>query len=561
MPKDAIQTAIPGAILDLGASLDRSRSVGSRRVGHANAAFAEQDAAFEDVALGMAMGDATARKFLGLHERGQDEAERRLRLRAMALLARRYLCETPSRSHVEMAELAMAAMDPKKPSGAALLAARHGIGKMAVEGLLKTVPAGPFSWNVGIVPDGRAVQWLVGGGGSLGILTPKRLAAATRQIDAAGETSCEESDCPAPVPLPAKTIRDRIAERVVGLDGGQLDVVASRLALHMARARLLACNHDPGTPNEVILVLRESGTGKTFLCETAGQVTGLPFGACNAAELTLTGYVGQNAADAGLLGIIQAAKGRVEAARFGLCCYDEITKRAAAMNDSVVTSTGVLNELLRIVQGQVTQVGGKRSNYDSIYWVNTYGMFFFLAGHAPGLDRLIERRQGRATLGFGGLGMRNACRGVLLDALEDYGLTAELINRLTAVVVLPPPRLCDLIKAATSKNGVISNYNRVLTARHCILRVDDAAVREMAAQCLSSRLYYRGLSSIVSSLAAEAVTQGEGKSLTVRAVDVRRVVERLDDAAEDLLAHKRAAPTAEGEHVVDGPGRLAATAG
>jgi ATP-dependent Clp protease ATP-binding subunit ClpX len=231
------------------------------------------------------------------------------------------------------------------------------------------------------------------------------------------------------------------------------------------------------------------------------------------------------------------------------------------MNDSVVTSTGVLNELLRIVQGQITQVGGKRSNYDSIYWVNTYGMFFFLAGHAPGLDRLIERRQGRTTLGFGGSNPRNGSRGVLLDALEDYGLTSELVNRLTAVVALPPPRLCDLIKAATGKNGVISNFNRVLTARHCILRVDEAAVREMAAQCLSSRLYYRGLSSIVSALAAEAVTQGEGKALTVRPADVRRVVGRLDDAAEDLLAHKRAVPTGEGDHVMDGQERLAASTG
>jgi ATP-dependent Clp protease ATP-binding subunit ClpX len=427
---------------------------------------------------------------------------------------------------------------------------------MAASGLVRTVPSGPYTWNVGIVPDGRFVTWLAGGNYSLGILTPKRLAAATRPADAASE----ESDCAVPAPLPAKTIRDRIAEKVVGLDGGQLDVVAGRLALHMARAKLLAAGHDPGTPNEVILVLGESGTGKTFLCETAGQVTGLPFGICNAAELTLTGYVGLNA-DAGLLGVIQAARGRVDVARFGLCCYDEVTKRAASTNDSTVTSTGVLNELLRIVQGQVTQVNGKRSNYDPIYWLNTTGMFFFLAGHAPGLDRLIERRQGRKMVGFGTTETRKAGRGVMLDALEDYGLTAELVNRLTAVVALPPPRLGDLITATTSKNGVIASYNKLLAARRCVLQLDDEGVREMAEHCIRSRLYYRGLSAIVSGLAAQAVRHAEGLTFVVGADGVRRIVGKLDEAAEDLLAHKRAAPADEDGRVMQGPERLAASTG
>ena len=551
-----LELAIPGAILDLGAALDLGRGVGGRRVGQANTASTAQDAAFEDAALSLAMGDATACKFLGLRERGQDEAERRLRLRTMAILARRYLCETPSRGHVEMAELAMAAMDPHKPSGEALLAARHGIGQMAADGLLKTVPAGPFTWNIGIVPDGKAVQWLAGGGGSLGILTPRRLAAATRTADAG-----EEADCPAPVPLPAKTIRDRIAERVVGLDGGQLDIVASRLALHMARARLLAAGHDPGTPNEVLLILGESGTGKTWLCEQAGAATGLPQAVVDASEYTASGYVGLSVSD-GLAGLITAAKGRVEVARFGIMCYDELLKRGASVTESAVNSTCVQNELLRVVQGQSMQVGGKRSGYEPTYWMDTWGTFFFLCGHAPGLDRLIERRQGRGMVGFCTAAKAGADRGVLLDALADYGIVPELLNRLSAVVACTPPRLCDLVKAAKGANGVIAGYNKLLAARHCILRVDDGAAKEMAAQCLSSRLYYRGLSAIVSALAAEAVTQGEGKSLTVRAADVRRVVGRLDEAASDLLAHKSAVvATADDGQIMDGRETTATTTG
>ena len=531
---DNLELALPGAILDLGIALT-AQHVTKGRISGASPAV-QKDASLEDRVLALAMADPTARKLIGLREQGQSEAERRLRLRTMAILAYAFLHETP-RGPVEMAVLAEAVMDASQPPGEALLVARHAIGKMAVEGVVKTVPSGPYNWTVGVIPQGKAVQWLAGGNATLGILTPQRLASRK------GEAVDEEADIAAPVPLPAKVIRNRLAERVVGLDG-QLDILAGRLALHMARARLLAAGEDTGTPNECVLVLGESGTGKTWLCEQSGWATGLPHAACNAAEMTASGYVGLSADD-GLRELITAAKGRVEAARFGVMCYDEMLKRGASANDSPVNSTAVQNEMLRIVQGQATQIGGKRSGYETVLWMDTRGTFFFLAGHAPGLDRLIERRLGRKTIGFGSGGPREGNRGVLLDALEDYGMIPELLNRLTAVLAIPPPRLCDLIRAATAGNGVIAGYNRLLTARGCMLRFDNGAVRELAAHCLSSRLYYRGLAAIVSALAADAVTQGEGRTLKVQAVDIQRTVARMDEAANDLLqgASRQDAPS------------------
>jgi ATP-dependent protease Clp ATPase subunit len=129
----------------------------------------------------------------------------------------------------------------------------------------------------------------------------------------------------------------------------------------------------------------------------------------------------------------------------------------------------------------------------------------------------------------------------LLDALEDFGLTPELLNRLTAVLAIPPPRLGDLIRAATADNGVIAGYNRLLIPGGCRLRFEATAVQEMAARCISSRLYYRGLASVVSSLAADAIHGG--RSVTVKATDIQRAVERLDEAANDLLAHARLTQT------------------
>ena len=529
---DNLELAVQGLIMELGVALTAQHGTRSRRI-NGPSPTVPQDADLEDRLLALVMTDPIARQQIGLKEKGQDDAERRLRLRTMAVLACRLLRE-PVRSHVDMAEMAVAVMDTRQNPGAALLSARHGIGQMAMDGLLRVVPAGPYLWNVGLMPLGKAVQWLAGGKSSLGVLTPQRLAARKSDPE-------DQSDIAAPTPLPAKTIRNRLAERVVGLDG-QLDIVSGRLALHMERARLLAAGKETGTPNECVLVLGESGTGKSWLCQQAGWATGLPHAACNAAEMSASGYVGLSADD-GLRELIIAAKGRIETARYGVMTYDEITKRAGSMNESPVNSTAVFNELLRIVQGQLTQVGGKRSSsYEPVFWLDTRGTFFFLSGHAPGLDRLIERRQGRKTIGFGTGGSKGGNRGLLLDALEDFGLTPELLNRLTAVLAIPPPRLCDLIRAATADNGVIAGYNRLLTPGGCRLRFDAKAVQEMAACCLSSRLYYRGLASIVSALAADAVMQG-GRTITVKPSDIQRAVERLDEAANDLLAHARLAQT------------------
>ena len=121
-------------------------------------------------------------------------------------------------------------------------------------------------------------------------------------------------------------------------------------------------------------------------------------------------------------------------------------------------------------------------------------------------------------------------------------MTPELLNRLTAVLAIPPPRLGDLIRAATAENGVIAGYNRLLIPGGCRLRFEATAVQELAARCISSRLYYRGLASVVSSLAADAIMDG-GRSVTVKATDIQRAVERLDEAANDLLAHARLTQT------------------
>lgn len=545
--KDRLDLALPAAILALGQMLPSPRDWSARR--GAGSPGPGQVAAQEDHILSMLSADAAALRTLGIRD-SAGAAGCRLRLRAFAYLARRMLRERTQGA--DMAEAALAAMDPTAEPGEALLVARDAVGRMVADGALEARPDGQSPWNPLVFLPARALQWMCGGRSSLGLLLPQRLAAAKL----AG-TDGEEQDEAVPAPLPASVIRGRIAERVVGMEeGGQLDLVCGRLALHMVRAKMLASGEDPGTPNEIVLVLGESGTGKTMLCEQAGIATGLPQASCNAAELTASGYVGLSAED-GLRNLIMAARGRVEAARFGLMTYDEATKRARSQNDSVVNSTSVFNEILRIVQGQLTQIGGKRSGFEPTFWLQTYGTFFFLCGHAPGLERYIERRMGRKAIGFGAGTERRGARNALFDGLIDYGLPCEILNRVSVVLVTPPVTIRSLCECATSPKGVIAGYNRLLSAKGCILSFETGAIEEMARHSLGMRLYYRGIAATVSALAADAIARDGRDAVVVTAGDVRRVVARMDTAADNLLT-KASGPEAltqqEECHAEDGQG-------
>lgn len=525
---DGIDIALPAAILDLGRSLDPD--LGGYRSRPAPAGSPEQRAAEEDRVLAMARGDAAARRLIGIRDRGQDEAERRFRLRAFAYVANRML-RVQTHNHAELVEVASAAMDRRLPPSQALLAARHGTGLMIADGLLDARPDGRFPWNPDVLLPARSLQWASGGRASLGILSPQRLAAARLKGDAPEEAGDAAGVVPAP--LAARQIRARIAARVIGMDEGQLDVVSSRLALHMRRARMLAAGEDPGTPNEVVFVLgTEAGIGKTWLCEQAGQATGLPYASFNAAELTASGYVGLSAED-GLRPLLVAAKGRVEACRFGLMCYDEIFRRAGSLNESPINSTSVQGEMLRLVQGQMTQVGGKRSGQEAPFWVNTYGTFFFLCGCAAGLDRLILRRMGRLAIGFDPGSGRKGDKALMLDALQDLGMIPEMLSRATSVVVVRPPSLEALARAATAEQGIIASYGRLMG--DAMLFFEDGAVLAMARHCLETRSYFRGLAAITSAVAAEVVVREQKGAIVVKAGDIRRAIGRMDDGVAGLL--------------------------
>ena len=329
----------------------------------------------------------------------------------------------------------------------------------------------------------------------------------------------------------ARQLAAKINTHVVGLDR-EVRTLASRLALHLRRSALIRTGRDPGSPNECLLFVGASGCGKTWLAETAGHTCGLPFGSISATDITCEGYIGLGVDDA-IKQVVVAAGNDVERARFGVSFIDELDKKRASgweHGGRDVAGASVQQGLLRLLEGCDFQVGGRKGSLD---WaptlINTRGMFFICAGAFVGLEQLLNRRNGQ-DIGFGRREDSERRRQFIHDALQDYGIIPELVNRLTAVLVFPEPTVEQLIEIAT--RSVIPSFNRVMSAFGAEVRIMNDGIRLVADCAHQTRTYARGIKSIVSTLIEELVFE-ERKGVTQLGVaEVRRAVEEAGLAVE-----------------------------
>jgi ATP-dependent Clp protease ATP-binding subunit ClpX len=322
----------------------------------------------------------------------------------------------------------------------------------------------------------------------------------------------------------AKQIAAKLAESVIGLDE-QVRTFACRIALHQRRAALIRTDNDPGSPNETLLFVGPSGCGKTWLAETAGRDCSLPFGAISSTDLTAEGYVGLSVDDA-VRAVITAANNDVEVTRYGICFFDEFDKKRTSgweYGSRDVGGASVQQAVLRLVEGCEFQVGGRRGSFD---WypgnINTRGMCFIFAGAYIGLDELLGKRSTHG-IGFGNRQDGSRQQQFLYDALVDYGMIPEFVNRLTGILVFPPPTIEQLVQIAM--RSVIAAYRRLLAASGADLQVTSGAIQLMAECALETGTYARGLKTIVARLIEDAVFEERRGAIQFGAAEVTRAVE------------------------------------
>ena len=286
--------------------------------------------------------------------------------------------------------------------------------------------------------------------------------------------------------------------------------LAVRGSLHLSRRELLRSNQEAGS-NECLLIMGESGTGKTYMVETFGKLCGLPFASMSASSFTASGYVGLDPDDA-LKTLVRNAgdpknSATLEKARYGVLFLDEWDKRRSHSETGLdVSGSQIQYEFLRMLSGTKLILGAKRNEREeNPIEFNSNGTLFCFAGAFTGLDTILKQMaKDRSGIGFGGEGyLKKTPR--TYDALLEYGMVSEFLNRITAIITMKSPDRNDLVRIATSPHGDIQTYNRILAKQGMNITIDASGVLEMAGFCVETKLYARGIRLIVSALVEETV--------------------------------------------------------
>ena len=260
-----------------------------------------------------------------------------------------------------------------------------------------------------------------------------------------------------------------------------------------------------------ILMLGPTGCGKTLLAQTLAKILNVPFAIADATALTEAGYVGEDV-ESILLKVIQAADGDIERAEHGLIYIDEIDKITRKSENPTITrdvsGEGVQQALLKIIEGTVASVppqGGRKHPHQELIQIDTTNILFICGGAFEGIDKIIETRLDKKSIGFNAEIAKKheedvdvLLHQVLPQDLVKFGLIPELVGRVPVTVSLDLLDKEALIRILTEpKSSLVKQYQKLMELDGVKLEFDKAALDAIAETSLARKTGARGLRAIM----------------------------------------------------------------